>query len=74
MKQRRHVYTILLILILVVAVLVLAGCGQEEGQEAREVVDEAGRQATDFAEGFCAAIIVAPLCLGIAVTQRRKGS
>ena len=74
MLHGRYFFTILLILVLVVAVLALAGCGQEEGREAREVVDEAGRSATDFAEGFCGAIFLAPLCLGIAVTQRRNGT
>ena len=72
MVRRRQATVVLLLLILLVAILVLVGCGQEEGKEAREVVDEAGRQATDFAEGFCGAIIVAPLCLGVAVTQRQR--
>ncbi len=67
-------FRILLVLVLVVAILALAGCGQEEGKEAREVVDEAGRNATDFAEGFCGAIILAPLCLGIALTRQRRDS
>jgi predicted TIM-barrel enzyme len=74
MLREGTLFRILLVLVLVVAILALAGCGQEEGKEAREIVDEAGRNATDFAEGFCGAIILAPLCLGIALTWRRRDS
>lgn len=70
MLNRRTGFAILLLLVLVVALLILTGCGQEEGREAREVVDEAGRNAVDFAEGFCGAIILVPLSLVLAGTVR----
>ena len=71
MLRKRRFFAVLLMALLLVAVLALAGCGQEEGREAREMVDEAGRQATDFAEGFCGAIVLVPLFLGLVVTRRQ---
>jgi hypothetical protein len=72
MLRKRQFFAVLLVMVLLVAALALAGCGQEEGREAREMVDEAGRQATDFAEGFCGAIILVPLCIGVVATQRQR--
>lgn len=73
MFDKKTCLTILLVLILVAGVLVLTGCGEEEGKKARETVDEAEKNAVDFAEGFCGAIILAPLCIGFAASRRRLG-
>jgi hypothetical protein len=65
MPVRRYLLATMLVLVLVGALLALTACGQAEGQKAREVVDEMGRNALEFAEGFCGAIILAPLALGL---------
>jgi hypothetical protein len=72
MRTRRTLYATLLLLVLICILFGLAGCGEEEGREAREVVDEASENAVDFAEGFCGAIILAPLCMGLATSRRSK--
>mgnify|MGYP001107748137 CR=1 FL=1 len=71
MSNRRRWLTVLIVLILVLGLLTLVGCGQEEGKKARETVDVAGREAVDFAEGFCGAIILAPLFVGLATISHR---
>lgn len=58
-------------LLLLAATLLLAGCGEDEGAQARATVDQAGENAADFAEGFCGAIILAPLGVVVAVAARR---
>jgi hypothetical protein len=72
MGTKRTWLTILLVLVLFAALLVLAGCGEEEGRQARELVDEAGENAADFAEGFCGALILVPLWIGFAANRRRS--
>lgn len=71
MSMRRFLPAIVLVLVLCLAVPLLTGCGQEEGQKAREAVDEAGQDALNFADGFCGAVILAPLALGMLLTRRR---
>jgi hypothetical protein len=64
---------ILLILMLVVMLLVLSGCGAEEGRRARDLADEFVADALNFAEGFCAAGILAPVSIGmVAFALRRR--
>jgi hypothetical protein len=63
----------LLSLILVVMLLILCGCGAEEGRRARDLADEFIADSLDFAEGFCAASVLAPISLGVvAVALRRR--
>ena len=69
MPVRRYLLATILVLVLVAALLTLSACGQEEGQKAREVVDEMGRNALEFADGFCGAIILAPLALGLILVR-----
>ena len=72
MLRKRAFLTILLMLVLVIALLVLAACGEKEGKEARQLVEEAGDQAESFGKGFCnGGIFLAPLCLGVAAVVKR---
>jgi hypothetical protein len=64
---------VLLLLTLVVMLLVLCGCGAEEGRRARDLADEFVADSLDFAEGFCAASVLAPVSIGVvAVALRRR--
>jgi hypothetical protein len=54
------------------ALLTLSSCGEEQGRKARETVEQAGENAADFAEGFCGAIVLAPLVIGLAALVRRN--
>jgi hypothetical protein len=64
---------ILLLMTLVVMLLILCGCGAEEGRRARDLADEFVADSLNFAEGFCAAGVLAPVSIGVvAVTLRRR--
>jgi hypothetical protein len=53
--------------------LILCGCGAEEGRRARDLADEFVADALDFAEGFCAAGVMAPVSVGVvAIALRRR--
>ena len=72
MLRKGGFLTVLLMLVLVTALLVLTACGEEEGKEARQIVEEAGDQAESFGKGFCnGAIVLAPLCLGVVAVLKR---
>ena len=64
---------VLLLLILMVMLLVLCGCGAEEGRRTRDLADEFVADSLNFAEGFCAASVLAPVSIGaVAIALRRR--
>lgn len=64
---------VLLLLILALMLLILCGCGAEEGRRARDLADEFVADSLNFAEGFCAASVLAPMSIGaVAVALRRR--
>jgi hypothetical protein len=69
--KRKRILVLLLVLVLVVSILVLTSCGEREGRRARRLLKRAGENTFEFMEGFCGAIILGPLCLGLASIVRR---
>jgi hypothetical protein len=73
-KRGNSALILALLQFVLLALLALAAGGKEEGQKARETVEQAGENAADFAEGLCGAIIVAPLAIFlVSVVRRRSG-
>jgi hypothetical protein len=77
MHQKRQWLILLVVLALAAILLLAAGCGEEEGMEARATADELAEDASAFAEGFCAGGTATPaiiVLVVLAVRSRRPRS
>lgn len=75
MHAKRFWMILLVIVALAAVLLFVAGCGEEEGQEARATADAVAEDAGEFAEGFCAGGTVTPAAMvlaALAVRSRRR--
>lgn len=72
-RHGKKIWLVLFIVLALAAVLLLAaGCGEEEGREARATADELADNAGEFAEGFCAGGTATPSLIVLAALAIRS--